>query len=308
MSPIIDTHQHLWDLSRFELPWLDGAEPLKRSYLPDDYAAASEGTGIERTIYMEVDLAAHQRLAEADYVLDLIARDDMPTTAAVLSGHPADPGFADYVARFDGTNEIKGFRQVLHVPEAARGACLQGEFVAGVRLLGSKGYLFDVCVRPEELGDAAELAERCPDTQLVLDHCGNADPNVVGRADADADADAGAGDATASDEPYAHTADQWRRDIERLAGRPNVVCKISGVISRALPGWTAGDVAPTIDHCLDAFGPDRVVFGGDWPVCTLGAGANLDSWVATLREIIATRGDAEQRQLLHDNATQIYGL
>ena len=297
MSSIIDTHQHLWDLSRFELPWLDGAEPLKRSYLPDDYAAAIEGTGIARSVYMEVDVAAHQRLAEADYVLDLIARDDLPTTAAVLSGHPANPGFADYVARFDGMSGIKGFRQVLHVPEAATGACLQGEFVAGIRLLGSKGYLFDVCVRPTELGDAAELAERCPDTQLVLDHCGNADPNIVRQAEEDA----GGGHANAS-----HTADQWRRDIERLASRPNVVCKISGVIARATPGWTAADLAPTIDHCLDAFGPDRVVFGGDWPVCTLGA--SLGEWVAALGEIVSARADAEQRQLLHDNAARIYGL
>ena len=300
MIPIIDTHQHMWDLSRFELPWLDGVEALRHSYLPDDYGVAVHGTGIEQAVYMEVDVAAHQRVSEAEYMMDLIGSGNTKTTAAVLSGHPADPAFADYVARFAGASQVKGFRQVLQVPESVPGACLEETFVDGVRLLGSKGYLFDVCPRPAELGDAAELAERCPDTQLILDHCGNADPNVVAR---NVGEDADDGDAT-----YSHTAAQWRRDVERLASRQNVVCKISGVIARAALGWTADDLAPTINHCLDAFGADRVVFGGDWPVCTLGAGANLANWVAALREIISNRPEAEQRQLLYDNAQRIYGL
>jgi L-fuconolactonase len=95
-------------------------------------------------------------------------------------------------------------------------------------------------------------------------------------------------------------------DITALAQRPNVVCKISGIVARARAGWSAQDLAPTINHCLDAFGPDRVIFGGDWPVCTLGA--PYRAWVEALKAIIAHRSETDQRKLLHDNAVHIYRL
>ena len=290
MIPIIDTHQHLWDLSRFELPWVAGAGALNRSFLANDYAAAIDGAEVAASIYMEVDMAPHQRRAEAEYILEHIRDSANPTAAAVLSGDPGHAGFADYVAELEGQTEVKGIRRVLHVAEAPRGACLQDEFVAGLQLLGRKGLSFDVCIRPEELDDAATLAQRCPDTRLVLDHCGNADPNAVN------------GTALSN----THDGDQWRRGIERVASQPSVICKISGIVARARPGWTAGDLAPTIDHCLDVFGPDRVVFGGDWPVCTLGA--SLSEWASALRDVISRRSEAEQRQLLHENARLIYRL
>ena len=151
---------------------------------------------------------------------------------------------------------------------------------------------FDLCLRPAELGDAVKLVDQCPGTQFILDHCGNADFYVV----------AGLGNVGAE---TLHTRQQWMDDIRALADRPNVVSKISGIIARARPGdWTASDLAPTINHCLDSFGPDRVVFGGDWPVCTLGA--PYASWVNALKLVIMNRSEEEQRKLLHDNAARIY--
>jgi predicted TIM-barrel fold metal-dependent hydrolase len=94
--------------------------------------------------------------------------------------------------------------------------------------------------------------------------------------------------------------------MQALANRPNVICKISGIIARVTPGWSAATLAPTVNHCLDVFGPDRVVFGGDWPVCTLGA--SYREWATALREIIAERSERDQRKLLHDNAEQFYQL
>ena len=91
-----------------------------------------------------------------------------------------------------------------------------------------------------------------------------------------------------------------------LGEREHVVCKISGIIARAPEGWSADSLAPTVNHCLDSFGPDRVVFGGDWPVCTLGA--PLSKWIASLRRIIKDRPESLQRKLLHDNAERIYRL
>lgn len=294
MLPIVDTHQHLWDLSRFDLPWLAGAAALAKDHLPSDYARATDGLGIAKTVYMEVDVAPHQRAAEADYVIDLCQRDDNPMAGAVLAGTPADPGLEAYLRPYKDQPYIKGIRQVLHVPEARRGHCLEAAFVNGIRLLGQWNLSFDLCLRPAELGDAVSLAEQCPETRFVLDHCGNADPSIVNGA------------APTADDPFAHSADQWKRDIDALGQRPNVVCKISGIIARAPEGWNWQTLAPTVDHCFDAFGPDRVIFGGDWPVCNLGA--SYAEWAAALRQIIAARPEEHQRALLSENAERFYNL
>lgn len=298
MLPIIDTHQHLWDLDRFHLPWVAGVEALNRSFRPDDYAAATAGLGVVRSVYMEVDLAADQRRREVEYVGALCADPGNPMAGAVVAGTAADPGFGDWVHFLRSQPHVKGVRQVLHVPSAPRGTCLGEAFVTGVRLLGEAGLRFDLCLRPAELADAADLADRCPDTLLVLDHCGNADPRVV------------AGAAEPEPGPFAHTAEQWRRDMGTLGERANLVCKISGIAARGAEATSADGLAellaPTVDHCLDAFGPDRVVFGGDWPVCLLGA--SYRQWVEALRQIVAARPVGEQRRLLHDNAARLYAL
>lgn len=298
MIPIIDTHQHLWDLSKFELPWVNGVPIFERSYLPSDYAEATKDSNVVRSIYMEVDVAATQKVAEAEYIIDLCQRDDNPTCAAVISGYPADDGFREYITRFADSPYIKGIRQVLHVPETKQGLCLESSYVAGIQLLGELGLSFDLCMRPGELMDAVALTEQCPETQFILDHCGNGDPNIIN----------GSVDAESMDkaDPFWHTAQGWKDAISALAAQNNVVCKISGIVARAPEGWTAQDLAPTINHCLDSFGPDRVIFGGDWPVCTVAA--TYSEWASALREVISNRSDVDQRKLLHDNTVRIYGL
>ena len=94
--------------------------------------------------------------------------------------------------------------------------------------------------------------------------------------------------------------------MDGLASLSNTICKISGIVARAPKGWSAEHLAPIIDFCLLQFGPERVVFGGDWPVCLLGA--PYANWVSALKEVISQRSEKEQRQLLHDNAVRLYGL
>ena len=297
MLPIIDTHQHLWDLNKISMAWTAASETLNRSYVSADYLEATADLNVVQAVYMEVDALPSLKVVEAEYVIDLCGRDDNPTCAAVLSAFPAKEGFRDFIDRFKEFSCVKGIRQVLHVPENPPGLCLEPAFVEDVRYLGESGLLFDLCIRPDELRDAAALVDECPATQFILDHCGNADPNIVnGR-----DPQPGNGDDT-----YLHSRQQWMRDIEELGKRENLACKISGIVARARDNWTSADLAPTVDHCLDCFGPDRVVFGGDWPVCTLGA--SYGQWAAALREIIADRSEEERRKLLHDNAVRIYGL
>jgi predicted TIM-barrel fold metal-dependent hydrolase len=287
---IIDTHQHLWDLSLITPPWLSSApEILKKSYRTEEYLEATKGLNI-KTVYMEVDVAPDDKVAEADYVGKLCESNKAPTLAAVMGGNPAADYFADYATKLSERDYVKGIRQVLHVPETPEGFCLKDGFVKNIQLLGEKGLSFDLCMRPRELGDGAKLAERCPDTRFVVDHCGNADPKAFGAHD---------------EEPW-HDADGWRRDMDRLAALPNVICKISGIVARTVEGWTSDDLAPIVNHCLDSFGPDRVVFGGDWPVCL--TGAPLRQWVDALSEIISSRPADQQTKLWSGNAKKHYTL
>lgn len=280
--PIIDTHQHLWDLRKFRLPWVKGAPVLNRNFLMDDYLRATEGLHVVKSVYMEVDVEPAQQVEEAEYVSEICRRKDTPMVAAVISGRPASGGFKDYLDRFRNAPEIKGIRQVLHSAETPPGYCVDARFIKGIQLLGERGLSFDVCLRPTELRDAARLIDACPGTSFILDHCGNADVRSPDLS-------------------------SWRADIAEVAKRDRVVCKVSGIVAstKGAP-WSPEDLAPIVDHVLEVFGPDRVVFGGDWPVCTLGA--TYRQWVEALRTIVRHRSQADQRKLFHENALRVYRL
>ena len=184
---------------------------------------------------------------------------------------------------------------MLHAPKSESGRCLQEGFIKDVRFLGEIGKSFDICMRVGELVDAVSLVDQCPDTRFILDHCGCPNPQIVN-----------GGAEHNPDDPSSHSREQWLRDIAALGEREHVVCKISGIVGGAPAGWNADTLAPTVNHCLDSFGPERVVTGGDWPVCTLGA--SLGEWFAALREIIASRPEDEQAKLLAGNAERLYAL
>ncbi len=284
--PIIDTHQHLWDLEKLSLPWLqsDGAKPLRRSFVTKDYLAATRGQNVVKTVYMEVNVAKEDQAREAEYVLELCRDENNPMVAAVIGGWPHDEGFAAYAKKYAADPHIKGFRTVLHDPDRKRGLCLEPRFVENVRLLGELGLSFDLCMRPGELLDGARLVEKCPGTRFVLDHCGNM---PVGSNDG-------------------KLRKQWQEGIKALAGLENTVCKISGIIVTAAEDWKPADLAPNMNFCMDTFGEDRAYFAGDWPVCTLRA--SFAQWADALRTIVSERSPEFQRKLFHDNAAKFYGL
>ena len=298
MIKIVDTHQHLWDLERLKLPWLDNVLALKKEHLPAHYLKASEGTGIKRTIYMEVDAHADHKQKEIEDMTMLCKSEDEIMQGMVISANPGDSGFSKFLEINSGNHFIKGIRQVLHTPEQPVKYCLSTQFVKGIRELGKRGLLFDICIRPAEIKDAVELCRQNPETIFMLDHCGNADPYVVnGQRNKDI---------SHPDSTFFHTRESWQEGIQNLGRLENVYCKISGIISRAETGWNAETLAPTVNACLDAFGDDRVVFGGDWPVCTLGA--SLSEWVAALREIVKNRPETLQKKLFHTNAERLYEI
>jgi L-fuconolactonase len=284
---ILDTHQHLWDLTKFRLPWHKNVKALAQSFVMADYLKATgelakSNAKVVKSIYMEVDVDPEQQQAEADYVIDICKRGETPMVAAVISGRPNSDGFAKYARQFKDSKYIKGIRQVLHVAETPAGYCLEKPFVAGIRLLGELGLSFDLCMRHAELTDAGKLIDACPDTRFILDHCGNADVQAKDRS-------------------------QWQRDIAAVAKRKNVVCKVSGIVASAKPEkWSAEDLAPIVKHTLEVFGPGRVMFGGDWPVCTLAA--TYRQWVDALKTIVQDRPAEERHKLFHDNAAKFYGV
>lgn len=297
--PIIDTHQHLWNLDRLPPPWLKPSDGLLyRSYVLKDYLEAVRGLNVVQAVYMEVDVAPAQQDAEADYVRAICRRGDAVTRAAVIGGRPGDAGFRRYITRFKGDRTIRGIREILKPKPGEKTLTVSDEFIAGLRLLGELGMSFDLCLPPTMLAVAGQIVDRCGDTRFILDHCGNADPLAFAPPPA-----------AGVPRPRApgHDADQWRRDIEALARRKNLVCKISGIVSRVNKDhWRPDDLAPIVNHCLDSFGPERVMFAGDWPVCL--RGASLRAWIEALRQIVRARPADQQRKLFHDNARQYYGL
>ncbi|MGH7199395.1 MAG: amidohydrolase family protein, partial [Planctomycetaceae bacterium] len=283
---VVDTHQHLWDLERFRLPWMnaDAGNPLRRNFLMRDYLDATRGLNVAQSVYMEVNVEPSQQAGEAEYVLDLCARDDNPMAAAVIGGSPQETAFRDYAARFAEGRFVKGVRTVLHDPDRPQGMCLRPTFIENMKRLGELGWSFDLCMRPGELLDGVRLAERCPGTRFILDHCGNMPVN-------------------SRDESLRRA---WQEGIRAAAGLENMVCKISGIVVTANEQWTPADLAPNVNFCLDAFGEDRVLFAGDWPVCTLRA--TFSDWLAALQEITRDRSAEFRKKLFHENAARFYGL
>ena len=286
---IVDTHLHLWDLKVLRLPWVASAtgkakDVLAHDHLLADYARASEGLKVTRAVSMEVDVAEEDEVKEAEYVTKLCQEGRSPMQAAVISGRPASRDFASYLDRFKGNRFVKGLRQVLHTPATPPKYCLEDTFVNGVRLLGDRGLSFDLCLKNDQLEVGAELIDRCPRTQFILDHCGN---------------------------PHAGSSDLWRLARGLGQGRRDEepqrdVQGFGHLRKRHRPGLAGERLAPVVRSVIDLFGWDRVMFAGDWPVVNLGA--SLKVWAETLKQIVREDSPANQSKLFRDNAIKFYGL
>lgn len=155
-------------------------------------------------------------------------------------------------------------------------------FAENIRLLERYGLSFDICVLARQLPIAICLVRECPGVSFILDHCGI--PRVK--------------------EPI---FDPWRRHILELSEFPNVVCKVSGLVAYADPEkWTPGDLSPYVNHVVECFGWDRVMFGSDWPVCI--RSASLQRWVETLLLLTCDAGEENQQKLFYENAARVYRL
>lgn len=283
---IIDPHVHVWDLKQFRLPWIKAGDGvLGRDFTPRDYLAAAEGLNVIKAVYVEVGADPRQRAEEARYAAELCATKGLPFAGAVVGGSPEAAGFKAYVQGLKDKPAIKGVRTFY-----LKGSHRNANFLAAVQLLGGMGLSFDLLADSSLLGETVEIVAACPNTRFILDHCGNPPADAFGTKGSDN-----------------VRAERWRADIAKLAERPNVACKISGVAEVLGAGAASAEtVAPVVNHCLDAFGPERVMFAGNWPVCL--KAVTFARWVDWVSQITAGRDDAFRQKLFHDNASKWYHL
>ncbi|MGB3899185.1 MAG: amidohydrolase [Mesorhizobium sp.] len=277
---IVDTHLHLIDKTALRYPWLAGVPALDHDFSQEEYAAQARRAGIEAALFMEVDVDAADIEAELAYVEGLAKAPGSLLRGAIVACRPEEPGFAAWLEKVQANPFAKGFRRVLHV--VPNDVSERPLFRENIRRIAGTGLTFDLCMLPGQMRQAFALVDSAPDVQFVLDHCGV--PDIKDNAE-----------------------HPWKEQIAEMAKRPNVVGKISGVVAYADPAtWTVETLQPYVGHTIASFGWDRVVWGSDWPVCTLG-GSLLD-WVAATHALLAGASDEERTRLLSGNAKRLWRL
>ncbi len=286
--PLVDTHQHLADLLRFGKDWT--STPVPGNYDLKAYLEATRNVNMVKSIYMEVGVPAARRHEEALYAIEICKDTKNPTRGAVISGDLKSPEFETYISQFKDSPYIKGVRCGF----SSIADMKNPQIIKNIKLLGKLNMSLDFEISPAWLPYMAKLIKTCPGTKFLVNHCGNADP----RAFFDP--------SSISGKPN-HDANEWIAAMKTVAENENVVCKISGIISTS-SGYpkTAKTLAPGINHCLDIFGPDRVMFASDWPWCL--KSNKLEEWVNILKEIVKNRPYIEQKKMFHDNAIKFYSI
>ncbi len=279
--PIVDAHVHLWDPQHFRIPWLDDAPRLNSRHMPQEFREATDGLEVAAMVYLEVDVHPAYCVLEPQWIAAL-ARDE-PRIQAIVAYAPLEHGdrARAILDAFAGEPLVKGIRRI-YQGEADLDFCLRPDFVRGVQLLPEYNLSFDICINHRQLAPTVELVRRAPETQFMLDHI--AKPDIK-----------------------QHLLDPWRTLIAELAASPNVMCKVSGMVTEAdHESWTPEDLEPYVTHVLQAFGEDRVAFGGDWPVSTLAT--SYRGWVETLDQLTAHLSPEAKRKLWADNARRFYRM
>jgi predicted TIM-barrel fold metal-dependent hydrolase len=280
---MIDTHIHILEPERFTYEWTRGFPALSGRFDLSDYEKASADTGIQAGVFMEVD--CEESADEARYFCSLAEQPGCLIQAVVAAARPESPDFERNLEAM-GHPRLTGIRRVLHTqPDELSQS---SRFRENVSRLGALGLSFDLCVLQRQLPLALDLVRACPQTTFILDHCGV--PEISAN-----DAPAGAGFLA------------WEKSIHALAAEPNVNGKISGITAYAPePLRNAQGLRPYIDTMLEAFGPSRLAWGGDWPVVNLGNG--LLAW-SNISHGLLSRLTADERTLiLSTNAKKIYRI
>ncbi|HTX76553.1 MAG TPA: amidohydrolase family protein [Terracidiphilus sp.] len=273
----IDAHQHFWRYDEAKYAWISGEmAALKRDFLPEDLRPLGEEAGFDGCVAVQ----ARHSVEETEWLLEL-ADANAFVRGVVGWVDLCSPDGPRQLERLTANRKLVGVRHVAQ-DEADDEFLLRPEFRRGIARLEQFGLAYDILIYPRHLRVATEFARGFPNQRFVLDHI--AKPLIAERV-----------------------MSPWDRDVRRLAGLPNVFCKLSGMVTEARwKQWTREDFRPYLDVVLEAFGPARLMIGSDWPVCTLSA--NYRDTMAIVMEYIAELSAEERAAILGENCAAFYRL
>ncbi|MFF7790285.1 amidohydrolase family protein [Streptomyces sp. NPDC007991] len=273
---VVDAHHHVWDLSVRDQDWIARGSPIRRDFTVADLAPEARAAGVDRTVLVQTVTVPEETpeflalAGEHELIAGVVGWTDLTR-----------PDVADELARLrelPGGRYLKGIRhQVQGEPDPQW--LLRPDVGRGLAAVADAGLVYDLVVLPHQLPACTKAAASLPRLTFVLDHLGK--PPIASGA-----------------------LEPWASGLRALAALPNTVCKLSGMVTEAdLASWTIDDLRPYADVVLEAFGPDRLMFGSDWPVCTL---------AATYTEVLDTArrltGPSEHEQIFGATATRVYDL
>ena len=273
----IDAHHHLWSYNEAEYGWLgDEMAMLKRDFTIDDLRAELQRAGIDGSIAVQ----ARQTAAETEWLLSLA--DEGGPIAGVVGWAPlSDRRVDSYLEKWSSNPAFVGVRHIIQ-DEPDPDFILGADFNRGVRSLNRYGLAYDILVFEHQLPNTLRFVDRHPHQRFILDHAGK--PSI-------------------RDESY----DRWAAHIADLAAREHIYCKLSGLVTEAnWKQWSEQQIARYVDHLLETFGPRRLMFGSDWPVCLVAA--TYAGWVATVVALLSRLSDDERSRIFGGTAREAYRL
>jgi L-fuconolactonase len=277
---VIDAHQHFWRLDRGDYGWLTPAlQPLYRDYLPADLAPHLQRAGVHSTILVQ----AAPTVAETRYLLGLAHANDF-VAGVVGWADFDDEEVADTIDALAADEKLVGLRPMIQ-DIADTEWMLEEHLAAAYESMIDHGLVFDALVLPRHLPALRELIARYPELNVVLDH--GAKPPLKGTGDQDGD------------------LAEWKNQIAALAQESPIVCKLSGLVTEAGSAEPAA-LREAVEHLLGCFGPERLLWGSDWPVCELVC--SYDAWRATIEALLATLDTDRRKLIFSGTARRIYGI
>lgn len=272
----IDAHHHLWRYRADEYGWMDDRmQVIRRDFGPEDLEAELARSGLDGAVAVQ----ARQSVEETYGLLELAHR--YTFIKGVVGWLPLVSSEVERELELILDEKLKGVRHIVQ-DETDEDFILRDDFNRGISRLKDCGLVYDILIFHRHLPQTIQFVDRHPGQTFVLDHV--AKPRI-----------------------REGILDPWRGDIQRLAERENVFCKLSGLVTEAdWTNWREEDLKPYFEVVLDAFGPNRLMFGSDWPVCLLAG--DYQKWFQTVGALIATLSPDEQAQILGTTATRVYRL
>ena len=272
----LDAHQHFWRYDAAQYPWIPKGSPLHRDWLPADLAQIQQPLGLHGSVAVQ----ARQTIAESDWLLGLADADSRVKAVVGWVDLRAENVAVD-LERLARHPKFAGVRHVVQ-DEPDDSFMLRTDFLRGIALLLEFGLTYDILIFPKQLPAALELVAKFPDQPFVLDHI--AKPHIK--------------DGTLS---------PWSEQIRRLAASPNVMCKLSGMVTEAdHSAWKPADFRPYLDVVSEAFGPSRLMWGSDWPVCLFAAG--YAECLGLVEEFTGAFSDADKAAIFGGNCARFYNI